>query len=79
MKWAKTLFLVFCLTACNGEDNVYREYACSFTFDTSLHPLPCQLTAILGNNGHFAKIETSVVQGVRQLNTTRNFIAKISP
>lgn len=73
MKWLKTLCLVCCLTACAGDDQVYREYACNFTFNTSLHPLPCQLTAILGNNGHFAKIETSMVQGVRQLNTTRNY------
>ncbi|MBQ9215970.1 MAG: hypothetical protein IJ159_04340 [Prevotella sp.] len=73
MKWTKTLFLMLCLTACSGEDNIYREYACSFTFDTSLHPQPCHLTAILGNNGHFCKIETSMVQGLRQLKTTRNF------
>ena len=64
---------MLCLTACSGEDNIYREYACSFTFDTSLHPQPCHLTAILGNNGHFCKIETSMVQGLRQLKTTRNF------
>lgn len=73
MKWAKTVLLTLLLAACSGEESVYREYACSFTFDTTLHPQPCHLTAILGNNGHFCKIEASVVQGVRCLKTTRNF------
>ena len=61
------------LSACQGDQNIYREYQCNFVFDTSLHPLPCQLTGILGNIGHFAKIQTSTVQGVRHLKTTRNY------
>ncbi len=65
--------LCLLLVACTGEDSVYREYQCYFVFDTSLHPQPCQLTAILGNPGHFCKVETSVEQGVRHLKTTRNY------
>lgn len=61
------------LCACTGSDSISRDYRCSFIFDTTLHPLPCQLTAILGNSGHFCKIEASVVHGVRHLKTTRNY------
>ena len=61
------------LTACQADDSISRNYRCSFIFDTSLHPLPCQLTGILGNSGHFMKVRTSVRQGVRYLHTTRNF------
>ena len=65
--------LSICLLSCNAEDAVYREYQCYFIFDTQLHPQPCQLTAILGNPGHFCKIEASVERGVRRLKTTRNY------
>ena len=71
----KTFVLFFCLILfiCCGESNIYREYECSFTFDTTLHPLPCHLTAILGNPGHYVKIETSTIQGIRHLKTIRNY------
>ena len=71
----KTFVLFFCLillTGC-GESNIYREYECSFTFDTTLHPLPCHLTAILGNPGHYVKVETNTIQGIRHLKTIRNY------
>ena len=61
------------LTACTGDDSIYREYDCYFVFDTFLHPLPCQLTGILGNYGHFCQVETSMSQGMRHLKTTRNY------
>lgn len=67
------LSLIILLSACEAETNISRDYRCYFTFDTSLHPLPCQLTAILNNPGHFCKIETNVVNGVRHLKTTRNY------
>ena len=61
------------LAACEADDSINRNYRCSFIFDTTLHPLPCQLTGIIGNNGHFCKVEHSVVRGVAHLKTTRNF------
>ena len=61
------------LAGCTGESYISRDYLCYFVFDTSLHPMPCQLTGILGNPGHFVKIESSMVQGVRHLKTTRNY------
>lgn len=67
------VFLCVFLSACQAESNVSRDYRCYFVFDTSLHPLPCQLTAIVGNSGHFCKIESSFVGGVRHLKTTRNY------
>ena len=71
----RLLTFLFCtiLMACTGEGNIYREYECYFVFDTFLHPLPCQLTAMLSSNGMFMKIETSMEQGIRHLKTTRNY------
>ena len=73
MKRLLFISLYALLMSCVGENNISREYECYFVFDTSLHPLPCQLTGILGNPGHFAKVESSMVQGVRHLKTTRNY------
>ena len=73
MKKAITFFIGLVLAACTADESIYRDYSCSFTFDTTLHPLPCQLTGILGNNGHFCKVEASLQQGVRHLHTTRNY------
>lgn len=56
-----------------GYQDYYEYYYCRFMFDSTLHPLPCQLTAALSSNGTFMKIETSVEQGVRHLKTTRNY------
>ena len=64
---------LFTLTSCQADDAISRDYRCFFIFDTSLHPLPCQLTGILGNTGHFCTIEASHRDGYRQLNTVRNF------
>ncbi|MBR5324963.1 MAG: hypothetical protein IKU49_00560 [Prevotella sp.] len=61
------------LAACTADDSISRNYRCNFIFDTSLHPLPCQLTGILGNNGHFCKVEYRLVKGVTHLKTTRNY------
>jgi len=72
MKKAFVFFIGLLLAACTAENNISRDYRCYFVFDTSLHPLPCQLTAILGNSGHFCKLESSYVGGVRHLKTTRN-------
>ena len=65
--------LIILLFACEAENNISRNYRCYFIFDTSLHPLPCQLTGILGNPGHFCKVESEFVGGVRHLKTTRNY------
>ena len=59
--------------ACTADDSISRSYRCNFVFDTSLHPLPCQLTGIIGNNGHFCKVEHRVVKGITHLKTTRNY------
>ena len=67
------LLLCSLLMACTGDGDIYREYECRFVFDTTLHPLPCQLTAMVSTPGQFMKIETSLDQGVRHLKTTRNF------
>ena len=73
MKRLFSLLLIAALAACTGEENIYREYECYFVFDTSLHPIPCQLTVALGSNGTFMKIGTQMNKGVRHLNTTRNY------
>ena len=67
------LLLCSLLMACTGDGDIYREYECRFVFDTTLHPLPCQLTAMVSTPGQFMKVETSLDQGVRHLKTTRNF------
>jgi uncharacterized protein YbaR (Trm112 family) len=69
----RLLLVVLCLSACEATDNISRNYRCNFIFDTSLHPQPCHLTAILGNTGHFCKVERSVVNGITHLKTTRNY------
>ena len=64
--------------ACTADDSISRSYRCNFVFDTSLHPMPCQLTGIIGNNGHFCKVEAYVAaDGVRHLKTTRNYDGNI--
>lgn len=61
-------------TSCDdAEDSIYRGHACYFIFDTTLHPLPCQLTSAMGNTGHFLKVSTSLVSGVRHIKTIRNY------
>ena len=68
------LSVVSWLTSCTADGSISRDYRCQFIFDTSLHPLPCQLTAILGNPGQFCKVEASLTaDGYRQLKTTRNY------
>ena len=73
MKKTIVFFIGLLLAACNAEDAVYREYRCYFLFDTQLHPIPCQLTGILGNPGHFCKVEASQEMGIRHIKTTRNY------
>ena len=68
-----SLIVILSLSACNAEDSVYREYRCYFLFDTQLHPIPCQLTGIVGNPGHFCKVEASLDKGIRHIKTTRNY------
>ena len=71
-RWLSVLLCTL-LMACAADDYIYRKYPCFFVFDTSLHRLPCQLTAALSSTGQFVKVETFVEQGVRQLKTTRNY------
>lgn len=61
------------LVACNSEDAIYRGNRCYFLFDTQLHPMPCQLTGIIGNPGHFCQVEASQNKGIRHIKTTRNY------
>lgn len=70
--WLLSIFIML-LAACSGDSSISKEYVCYFIFNTQLHPLPCHLTGILGNPGHFVKVQTSVIQGVRHLQTTRNY------
>ena len=53
------LACVLLMTACSKDSTISHDYRCFFVFDTSLHPLPCQLTGIVGNNGLFMKVEMS--------------------
>ena len=48
-------------------------YYCNFMFDTSLHPLPCLLTNILDNPGHFCKIKIQIRNGIKHLHITSNY------
>ena len=76
MNRLKLMLLSICLlmVACNANDSISRENRCQFIFDTTLHPLPCHLTGIIGNNGHFCQVQTYVDnQGIRHLKTTRNY------
>jgi len=68
-----SICLLVCVSSCNSEDAIYREYQCFFVFDTQLHPMPCQLTSIIGNPGHFCKVEASIGNGARHIKTTRNY------
>jgi len=61
------------LLSCTADESINRDYRCSFVFDTSLHPLPCSLTGIMGNPGHFCIVQSSIVRGVTQLKATRNY------
>ena len=68
------LLLFPLLLACDdAEDSVYRGHQCYFVFDTTLHPIPCQLTSAMGNTGHFLIVSTSLVSGVRHIQTVRNY------
>ena len=75
MKRLLVIGLCAVLMACGAESNISHEYQCYFVFDTTLHPLPCQLTSVLGNPGLFVKVESNMVQGVRHLKTTPNYDA----
>ena len=71
----KQLLAALCLllAACTADDSISRSYRCQFVFDATLHPLPCQLTAILGNPGQFCQVSATVSDGIRQLRTVRNY------
>ena len=62
MNRVKPMLLSICLmmVACNANDSISRENRCQFMFDTTLHLLPCHLTGIIGNNGHFCQVQTYV-------------------
>ena len=68
-----SLIVLLSLSACKAEDSVYRGADCFFVFDTQLHPQPCHLTGILGNPGHFCKVEAGLDKGIRHIKTTRNY------
>ena len=72
----KLALLTICLLlwACDdAENSIYRGHACYFIFDTSLHPIPCQLTAAMGNPGQFLIVSTTMSNGMRHIHTTRNY------
>jgi len=67
------LFSLLTVSCDDAEDSIYRGHPCYFIFDTSLHPLPCQLTSAIGNTGHFLTVSTTLVSGVRHIKTVRNY------
>lgn len=70
------LFAFVCLlfSACDKiENSVYHHYKCYFVFDTTLHAADCHLTTAVGNTGHFLTIKSSMVSGIRHIQTTRNY------
>ena len=72
--WVCRVFLLLLLLSCdNAENSVYQDHKCYFIFDTSLHPLPCQLTSALGNPGHFLTVSSTMSNGIRHIQTTRNY------
>jgi hypothetical protein len=72
--WGWLFILLSLFVSCDkAENSIYREYACNFIFDATLHPAPCQLTMILGNPGQFAIVSSSFVSGITHLRTTRNY------
>ena len=73
MKYTFVCLIILLFAACTADESISRDYRCSFVFDTTLHPLPCQLTGIVGNSGHFCKVSTYLSQGVTYLKTTRNY------
>lgn len=69
------LAFVFCLSpSCDTiENSVYRNYKCYFVFDTTLHAVDCHLTLAMGNPGHFLIVRSSMVSGIRHIQTVRNY------
>lgn len=68
------LVLVCLLSACGKiENSVYRNHRCYFVFDTTLHAADCHLTTAMGNTGHFLIVKSSMVSGIRHIQTTRNY------
>ena len=74
MRRLAILLTCFLMTACDDvEDSIYQGHKCYFVFDASLHPAPCQLTIALGNPGQFLTITSTMVSGIRHIQTTRNY------
>ena len=79
--WENRFRGVFCDVFCDnieevGSFDLYKfnnSYQCNFIFDTSLHPLPCLLTNILDNSGHFCKITIQIRNGIKHLHITSNY------
>ena len=66
--------LLFLIPACDKiENSVYRNYRCYFVFDTTLHAADCHLTTAVGNTGHFLIVRSSMVAGIRHIQTVRNY------
>ena len=62
------------ISACDKiENSVYRDYRCYFVFDTTLHAADCHLTTAVGNTGHFLIVKSSMVSGIRHIQTIRNY------
>ena len=66
-------FSPFLLSCGDVENSIYQGHRCYFVFDTTLHPQPCQLTTVLGNPGQFVTVSSSMVSGVRHIQTVRNY------
>ena len=79
--WENRFRGVFCDVFCDnieevGSFDLYKfnnSYQCNFMFDTSLHPLPCLLTNILDNPGHFCKITIQIRNDIKHLHITSNY------
>lgn len=82
--WENRFRGVFCDVFCDnieevGSFDLYKfnnsyQRNFNFVFDTSLHPLPCLLTNILDNPGHFCKITIQKIHnGIKYLHITGNY------
>ena len=73
MKVLVSLMVLLSVACDTAENSIYQGHACYFIFDTTLHPVPCQLTSDLSNPGHFNIVSTHMKNGLRHITAERNY------